>query len=141
MILNLELFVIVFAIVILAIIVLVAVLGFVLYSYLRVIKVEPELEKEKLQDALKIFTKPERIPVEDVQHSKEEQTCLVCKNKITRLNYVCPSCSVLYCAKCSAALTTIENACWVCETPFDESKPTKIEKKVEEEKVVVDKDD
>ena len=29
------------------------------------------------------------------------------------------------------ALTNLENACWVCNAPFDESKPSKPYKKVE----------
>ena len=39
--------------------------------------------------------------------------------------YTCPACDALYCIKCSDSLSNLENACWVCNTPFDESKPTK----------------
>ena len=42
--------------------------------------------------------------------------------------------------KVNAVLSDLENACWVCETPFDESKPVKLPEK-EEEKVIVKKED
>lgn len=49
----------------------------------------------------------------------------MCKGKVSRINYICPECDALYCIKCSEALSNLENACWVCNEPFDESKPTK----------------
>jgi len=45
---------------------------------------------------------------------------------------VCPECDALYCIKCSNALSDLENACWVCETPFDESRPIQLHEEVEE---------
>jgi len=80
-----------------------------------------------------IFTKPEKVTEEEVSISKEKKICLVCKGKVLRNNiYLCPECSTFYCLKCSEALSNLENACWVCETPFDESKPVKPFKKEEE---------
>ena len=35
--------------------------------------------------------------------------------------------------KCAYALTNLENACWVCNNPFDDSKPSKPFEKAEEE--------
>lgn len=86
--------------------------------------------KVEFKDFIKIFTKPTTITVEEIELYKEKGLCLVCKSKISRLNYVCPKCNALYCVKCSEALTNLENACWVCETPFDDSKPVKINKKI-----------
>ena len=63
----------------------------------------------------------------------------MCKNKISRLNYYCPDCNALYCVNCAEVLSNTENACWVCDTPFDESKPVKPYKR-EEEKVYVEEE-
>ncbi|MFX1575150.1 MAG: hypothetical protein ACFFB0_20635 [Promethearchaeota archaeon] len=46
--------------------------------------------------------------------------------------YTCPTCDAMYCITCSEALSNLENACWVCNTAFDESKPVKLDKKIEE---------
>ena len=35
--------------------------------------------------------------------------------------------------KCAQAMSDLENMCWVCETPFDESKPIRPYKKQAEE--------
>jgi len=83
-------------------------------------------DKVEFKDFMKIFTKPTTITVEEIELYREKGLCLVCKSKVSRLNYVCPKCNALYCVKCSDALTNLENACWVCDTPFDESKPAKI---------------
>ena len=80
-----------------------------------------------------IFTKPEKVTEEEVSISKEKKICLVCKGIIARFNnYICPECDVLYCENCARSLSDLENSCWVCETPFDESKPVKPFKKEEE---------
>ena len=50
--------------------------------------------------------------------------------------YIC-KCDALYCEKCAKTLEDLENACWVCNAPFNESKPMKSFKE-EEEKVMVD---
>jgi len=47
--------------------------------------------------------------------------------------FMCNKCGTLYCLKCSQALSNLENACWVCDAPFDESKPVKPFNKAEEE--------
>ncbi len=89
--------------------------------------------EEKVQDYLKIFAKPQKLTEEEVSISKEKKTCLVCKNKILRDNYMCPDCNAFYCMKCKNVLMNSENACWVCYTPFDETKPVKVKKMDEEE--------
>ena len=83
-----------------------------------------------------IFTKPELVTEEEVSVSKEKKICLVCKRKLAgfKLAFICRECDTLYCEKCARALTKLENACWVCNAPFDENKPVKLSKKEEKEK-------
>ena len=88
------------------------------------IDVEQELEQRK--DIFSIFSKPELITEEEVSISKEKRTCLVCKKDLSRDIYICPNCYAFYCKSCSGALSNIENACWVCNTPLDPSKPVKL---------------
>lgn len=92
------------------------------------------IEKEVLRpDILSVFTKPQKITEEEVSISKEKKICLVCKNEISRENYICPECKAFYCMKCAQALANLENACWVCDTIFDESKPVRLQEKKEDE--------
>ena len=84
----------------------------------------PELRKDKL-DLFSAFTKPQKLTEEEVSISIEKKICLVCKAELSRKNYICPECKTFYCMKCSDALLNLENACWVCNTPFNESKPSK----------------
>ena len=92
-------------------------------------------------DFLAAITKPQKITEEEVTISKEKKICLVCKGKVARNNiFLCPKCDTFYCSKCSEALSDLENACWVCETPFDESKPVKLHEKKEEEFAVEEVD-
>ncbi len=77
------------------------------------------------ESLFRITSRPSQITEEEVTISKEKKICLVCKNKVSRLNYICPECDALYCVNCSNALGNAENACWVCNEPFDESKPSK----------------
>lgn len=78
--------------------------------------------KERI-NVLELFTKPQQLTEEEVSVAKERGVCLVCKNEIIRETYVCPECKSYYCLKCSKTLTRMENACWVCQTPFDDKKP------------------
>ncbi|MFX1567627.1 MAG: hypothetical protein ACFFCV_04575 [Promethearchaeota archaeon] len=107
---------------------------------MKIVKIESEShDKSTEPDILEIFTKPQKVTEEEVSISKEKKICLVCKNKITRSNYICPDCNAFYCFNCKVALSNLENACWVCNTPFDESKPSKPYKlEKEEEQVVIE---
>ena len=94
---------------------------------------ENEIISEDKTGVLSIFTKPQKVTEEEVSVSKEKKICLVCKGKVMRFNnYICPVCETFYCEKCARALIDLENACWVCETPFDETKPSKPFKSKEE---------
>lgn len=130
---NLPLFIVVLIFIGVAVFVLFLVIGYVLYFYAKRRQQESEIRKDEIKDTISMFTRPPKITVEEAKFYREKGLCLVCKNKISRLNYVCPSCNVFYCLKCSEALTNLENACWVCDSPFDETKPVRLEQKVDEE--------
>jgi nitroimidazol reductase NimA-like FMN-containing flavoprotein (pyridoxamine 5'-phosphate oxidase superfamily) len=72
-----------------------------------------------------LYTRPNRITEEEVIFHTEKKICLVCKKKISKFTYICPECEIFYCMNCGQALANLENVCWVCNTPIDESKPVK----------------
>lgn len=77
-----------------------------------------------LQESLfRLAKRPEHITEEEVTYHKERKICLVCKGQVAGVSYICPECDTLYCIKCSELLSNAENACWVCNHPFDDSKP------------------
>ena len=95
-------------------------------------RAEQNANPEKGQ-ILTAFSKPKKVTEEEVSVSKEKKICLVCKGGISRYNiYICPECNSLYHQKCAKILEGQENACWACETAFDESKPVKLPKQEEE---------
>jgi hypothetical protein len=100
---------------------------------IRFIKREESLGIEGEIGVRGIFTKPEEITEEEISISKEKKICLVCKGDVSGINYICTECGAFYCMKCSQAISNLENACWACNTPIDESKPSKPYKEVEEE--------
>lgn len=130
---NLQLDVLSIIIILISVALLVLVTVYIIFSVLRPRERESEVRKEEIQDTIKMFTRPVNININDVRMYREKGICLVCKNRISRLTYVCPECESLYCYKCSEALSNLENMCWVCETPFDESKSIKKEKDSDEE--------
>ena len=90
-----------------------------------------KLKKEvKIEESLfRLYERPSSITQEEVIFHKERKICLVCKNKVLRVSYICPNCDALYCIKCAEKLTDLENMCWVCDEPFDESKPIRPSKR------------
>ncbi|MFX0039110.1 MAG: hypothetical protein ACFFCY_15320 [Promethearchaeota archaeon] len=112
-------------------ILLIVAIFYVIVNITKRIRVSPAstlVDKDVLPDFIKTFTKPSTITIEEIELYRKRQLCLVCKSKVSRLNYICPKCKAMYCIKCSEALTNLENACWVCDTPFDESSPLNINK-------------
>jgi hypothetical protein len=96
-------------------------------------KTKPRKEV-KIKDEIFRISKyrQEGISEEDVTVSKERKICLVCKGKAIRFDiFVCSICETVYCQKCVRTLCDSENACWVCSTPFDPTKPSKIYTKEE----------
>jgi hypothetical protein len=68
--------------------------------------------------------KPSKISEEEVTFYREQKICLICKGKVVKFNFIC-ECDALYCFKCATALIEIENLCWACNNPLDESEPVK----------------
>ncbi len=114
---------------------LAVILVFVLLRIKKVIQVEiTGRDAEQGPNILAMFARPQRVTEEEVSISKEKKICLVCKGKLARYNiFLCPECNTFYCSKCANALSDLENACWVCEVPFDESKPVRLSEIKEEE--------
>ncbi len=114
---------------------IISILILIYIFYQAIINIEFEAKSDievEHEDMLGIFTRPDKINEEDISLSIEKKICLVCKGKVSRFNsYIC-ECYVLYCEKCAQALSNLENACWVCNAPFDESKPVKEYKNIEE---------
>jgi len=65
-----------------------------------------------------------QVKEQQITIHKERKVCIVCKGDILGFMYSC-NCDALYCEKCARVLTEIENACWVCGTPIDITKPIK----------------
>jgi hypothetical protein len=75
--------------------------------------------------------KNELLPVV-FEFYKNKHFCVVHKGPIKNKLFLCPTCSVFYCEKCLTALIKIENKCWYCDTPLDETKEIK-ESELQEE--------
>ncbi|MFX1274177.1 MAG: hypothetical protein ACFFBP_00595 [Promethearchaeota archaeon] len=108
---------------------------------IRYIKHEDTQGNKEIADIgiVSVFTRPDNITEEEISISKEKKICLTCKNKLGRFMYMCPDCHTFYCEKCVRILSDLENICWICYTPFDESKPyTLPEQKEEEEEPIID---
>lgn len=102
-------------------------------------KIKPEKEVHVEGDLFRIYQyKKEDITEEEVSISKEKKICLVCKGKVFGFNSFICKCDTIYCQKCARTLSDLENMCWVCGTPFDESKPVKPYKEEEKEKITIE---
>ena len=80
----------------------------------------------------RLTKRPDNITEEEVTFHREKKICLVCKSRVEKFNYICPKCDALYCMNCAQALTNLENVCWVCDSPIDDSKPVKVFPKSED---------
>jgi len=101
------------------------------YRIIKDIKADTP-SKTPLPDLLKTFLKPQKLTEEEVSISKEKKVCLVCKNKVGGINFICKNCETFYCQKCYNALKDHENLCWACNSTLDTSKPVKLERNEEE---------
>jgi len=77
--------------------------------------------RQTLRNRAKLTT---QIIDKDFTIYKERKICLVCRGEIKGFMYSC-ECNTIYCETCAQALTNLENVCWVCNAPMDQSKPIK----------------
>jgi hypothetical protein len=103
----------------------------------RSVKTEELDESTKILVENVLLSRPPKITEEEVKFYREQTICLVCKGKLGRFDvYLCPDCGGLYCKNCALALAQIENVCWVCDEPIDESKPIKLTDEKEKETLI-----
>ena len=95
-------------------------------------KKRPKKEVKVKDGLFRLSNRPDVINEEEVSISKEKKICLVCKGKVLSFSFICPECETFYCENCAKAIINMENACWACNQPLDESKPSKPYKKEEE---------
>lgn len=90
------------------------------------IKEKPKKEI-KVEDSLfRIAQRPAQITEEEVTYYREQKICMICKGKVAGFDiFLCPKCGTIYHEKCARVLSNAENACWVCNEPIDNSKPSK----------------
>jgi hypothetical protein len=81
-----------------------------------------EYMREMLRNRTRLIT---QIADDDFTIHKERKVCLVCRGEIKGYMYAC-ECNANYCEICAQALTNLENVCWACNAPLDNSKPIKI---------------
>jgi len=134
----------VFFIIFLRSLLLIAIFLFYLGIILPIEETQEKLIQEK-PDALvflKLIAKRKKNPLteNEITFYKEQKICLVCKSKLLRLTYICPDCEAIYCITCVKALSDLENACWVCKSPFDPSKPVRLIE-FEDEDLIVETDE
>lgn len=90
-------------------------------------KAKVRIKKEiKVENGLIRLTKrPSQISEEEISISKEKKICLVCKGNVGGFSFICDECGAFYCENCAKSMLNLENACWVCNTPIDPTKPSK----------------
>ncbi|MFX0020146.1 MAG: hypothetical protein ACFFAF_15600 [Candidatus Hermodarchaeota archaeon] len=139
---NLPLFIISQVIIWISTFVLVLVIIYII-SYLvkrgRAPETSLEDKKSEIKDFIRIFTKPLDFSMKEIKFYRDRGLCLVCKNEISGLTYVCPNCDAWYCIKCSKALTELENVCWGCGKPINLFRLLKYEKEHSKE-IIKEKD-
>jgi hypothetical protein len=101
------------------------------------VKIKVKKQIKTKEGLIRLTERPSQITEEEIFLYKEKKICIVCKGQATGFNiFVCPSCDMLYCRTCAEALSNLENTCWACNNPIDNSKPIKPEKEVEFESIV-----
>ena len=91
------------------------------------VKIQPTEKEISIEDSIfRIAKRPAQITEEEVTYYREQKICMICKGKVSGFNiFLCRSCDTTYHEKCARALSITENACWVCNVPIDDSKPSK----------------
>ena len=91
------------------------------------VKLQPKEKEVSIEDSIfRIAKRPDQITQEDVTCYREQKICMICKGKVSGFDiFLCPNCETLYHERCARALGNSENACWVCNAPIDNTKPSK----------------
>ena len=89
-------------------------------------EVEGEVLTTSLSEVLS-YSRPSDISIKDIELYRKQTICLVCKKKLKGFIevFICPNCKSFYCNNCAQILTKLENMCWSCNNPIDDSKPIK----------------
>ena len=97
-------------------------------------KKKSEFDRPKIS-LVTTLSRPEDLTQEDILYFREQTLCMVCKTLMMGFVdvFICPECKALYCENCARELIQIDNMCWGCLGPIDESKPVKSHKEEEEE--------
>ncbi len=105
----------------------------------KIEKSEFEGPKISLLTTLESYSRPDDLSDQDIQYFREQTLCIICKAKMLGFNdvFICPQCKSIYCEKCAQELIKLENMCWVCSGPIDDSKPISPIKQ-EDENIVID---
>ena len=98
------------------------------------IKIREKPKKDLIieEGLFRLTKRPDHFTEEEVTFHREKKICLVCKGRLAKFNYMCPNCDALYCMNCAQALINLENVCWVCNSPIDETKPVKLSTKMDD---------
>jgi hypothetical protein len=112
------------------------------------LKEEPDKPQESIkkevrveEGLMRLIKRPDTITEEEVTFHKEKKICLVCKGKLSRSLYLCPKCDALYCNSCAETLVNLENVCWVCDEPIDETKPSRVSELNDDDSIRIHKND
>ena len=111
---------------------IIVIVGAIIF-YLGFMSPIEEAQEKSIQETydasefLRMVAKRKKNPLteKEIIFYKERKICLVCKTKPLRFTYICPDCDAIYCMTCVNALSDLENACWVCKSPFDPTKPVR----------------
>lgn len=99
---------------------------------------EYQIPKTSLISTLS-YSRPEDLTEDDILYFREQTLCMVCKTLIIGFVdvFICPDCKALYCRKCAKELIKIDNMCWGCLGPIDDSKPIKYDKEEGKEDISI----
>ncbi len=91
---------------------------------------DDEIERDILTTSLSevlSYSRPSDISIKEIELYRKQTICLVCKKKLKGFIdvFICPKCKSFYCDNCAQILTQLENMCWSCNNPIDDSKPIK----------------
>jgi len=117
--------------------------GLFWYFGLREESIDPkrkfiEKEVEVAESMFRLYKKPDLITEEEITFHKEKKICLICKGNVGGFNiFLCNKCGALYCRNCAKSLSNLENQCWACNNPIDESMPIKPYETEREEKKIL----